>query len=330
MGLDANATRCLLYAKTLGVSFARTAMLGRLRLDASPAALRDNLTDFGYSLRNDAIHRLLDRGGGYAEPFLETLGAVEIRSFDASDWENASDITDFNAPINESFKNRFTAVLDGGTLEHVFNVPVAIKNCMDMLEVGGHFVAIAPANNFMGHGFYQFSPELFFRVFGAPNGFQVVRMILFEHRPKPEWFEVADPEAVKGWVSVVNTQPTNVLVIAKKVASARILATPPQQSSYAAVWESLQANPTSKVPAWESLKTNPSLGTIVTPTTIPGPYKEPRVLARVKRKLFRLAPAPVQRLYVRLRNPQYRHYPYDPRFFRRIEIPALSGKADTT
>jgi hypothetical protein len=31
--------------------------------------------------------------------------------------------------------------------------------------------AVTPANNQMGHGFYQFSPELFFRVFSQENGY---------------------------------------------------------------------------------------------------------------------------------------------------------------
>ena len=323
MGLDANATTCLLYARTLGVSFARTAMLGRQRLVAPAGALRENLAAFGYSLGTDAIDGLLKRGGGYAEPFLEQLGATEICSLDASDWEHASDISDLNSPIGERFQNRFTAVLDGGTLEHVFNFPVAIANCMDMIQVGGHFLAITPTNNFMGHGFYQFSPELFFRVFSASNGFQVVRMIVFENRPRPEWFEVADPAAVNERVGVVNSRPTNLFVIAKKVAAVRALTTPPHQSGYVAAWESVRTNPASRVPAWDSLQRTRDPAA-AGPNASHGTHTEPTFSSRLKRKLFRLAPARVQRMYVRFRNPQYRDYPYDPRFFRRIEIPPVA------
>ena len=68
-------------------------------------------------------------------------------------------------------KNKYTLVIDGGCLEHIFNFPVAIKNCMEMLQEGGHFIGITPANNLMGHGFYQFSPELYFRIFSKENGF---------------------------------------------------------------------------------------------------------------------------------------------------------------
>jgi hypothetical protein len=47
---------------------------------------------------------------------------------------------------------------------------------MDLLKVGGTFVASTPANYFMGHGFYQFSPELFFRLFCPENGFRLAEL----------------------------------------------------------------------------------------------------------------------------------------------------------
>jgi len=322
MALDANATRCLLYAKTLGVSSARTAMLGRQRLVSSADTLQRTFTAFGYSLNKNEITEILSRGLGYAEPFLERLGATKIKSFDASDWENASDVSDFNLPIGEAFKNRFTAVIDGGTLEHIFNFPVAIANCMEMLEVGGHFVAITPANNFMGHGFYQFSPELFFGLFTAANGFNIVQIILFEHRPQPEWFEVRDPEAVRERVTVVNTRPTLLLVVARKVASVRVLGTPPQQTGYLAVWKAASTDAAPRVPSWALLKASEPRVTPSSPASVIGDERRaPSIVRRLRQRLFRLAPAPLQRAYVRLRNPQYRHYPYDPRFFRRIDIP---------
>ena len=82
-----------------------------------------------------------------------------------------------NIPISDSSKDKYTVVIDGGSLEHVFNFPIAIKNCMEMLQVGGYFISLAPANNMLGHGFYQFSPELFYRIFSKENGFSVVQYV---------------------------------------------------------------------------------------------------------------------------------------------------------
>jgi 2-polyprenyl-3-methyl-5-hydroxy-6-metoxy-1,4-benzoquinol methylase len=64
-----------------------------------------------------------------------------------------------NLPISETLRQRYSVVYDGGKLEHVFNQPQALKNCMEMVRVGGYFLQTNTANKFMGHGFWQFSPE---------------------------------------------------------------------------------------------------------------------------------------------------------------------------
>ena len=302
MGLNVHGTKSLMYAKTQGASFTRTAMIGRHELHLSAAALRTNLLDFGYFAAANEHHELISKAGGFAEPLLMALGAIEICSFDASEFEGASYVHDFNSPIDETFKNRFTAVIDGGTLEHVFNFPVAIRNCMELVEVGGHFIGITPANNWLGHGFYQFSPELFFRIFSKPNGFRIVRMIMFENQPGAEWFEVADPEAIRERVSLVNTQPTNLLVLAEKVESVQIFATQPQQSDYVALWKS-------------NGKTDPEPRSAANP--INGSPTGRRLFSRVAHKLYDLAPASVKNLYRRVRNQPFSN----PRFFRRMQIP---------
>jgi hypothetical protein len=79
--------------------------------------------------------------------------------------------------------------LDGGTTEHVFNFPTALTNAMQMVETGGHLVIITGGNNFCGHGFYQFSPELFYRALSAENGFEMKRLIAAE--VGGNWYEVA-------------------------------------------------------------------------------------------------------------------------------------------
>ena len=84
-------------------------------------------------------------------------------------YESAKHLHDMNEGIPGDFKEKYTAVLDAGSLEHIFNFPVAIKNRMDMVNVSGHYLAITPANNFCGHGFYQFSPELYFSVLTREN-----------------------------------------------------------------------------------------------------------------------------------------------------------------
>ena len=97
-----------------------------------------------------------------------------------------------NKEVPPSLKGQYSMVLDGGTLEHVFNFPVAIKNCMEMLRVGGHYIGITPTNNFMGHGFYQFSPELYCSIFTRENGFELVSVVAFEDTARAAWYSCAD------------------------------------------------------------------------------------------------------------------------------------------
>jgi len=236
MGLDLNGTKFLLYARQMGVSFERTAMIGRQSMMVEAGRLTRMMRRFGFDSAPGAIEKLLS--SGYAEEFLKALGAREIVSFDASGYEGASVVHDFNQPVPEQFKDKFSVVLDGGTLEHIFNFPVAIRNCMEMVEVGGHFLGITPANNHLGHGFYQFSPELYFRIFAEQNGFELEQIAIFEETPNCPWYEVTDPEVVKERVVLHNDQPTMLLVRARKIKDSNVWLSPPQQSDYSALWRS--------------------------------------------------------------------------------------------
>jgi SAM-dependent methyltransferase len=242
MGLDYNGTQFLMHARKVGVSFEETAMIGRQMMNLDAQTLEKSLRHFDYQKSKSEIERLLTAGGGYSEPFLQMLGARSIVSFDASAYERATQVHDFNLPIRDEFKNRFSVVLDGGTLEHVFNFPTAIKNCMEMLREGGHFLSIAPSNNYFGHGFYQFSPELFFRIFTEANGFEMKQMLLTEDFAGSNWYEVKDPDAVRSRVTLINKQPTLLMVIAKKTKTVPIFQQTPQQSDYFTMWQKSDAS----------------------------------------------------------------------------------------
>ncbi|MCX7825623.1 MAG: class I SAM-dependent methyltransferase [Verrucomicrobiae bacterium] len=232
MGLDPRGIRFLLYAKTRGVSFRTTAMIGRQRFFVGARKFQKILAEFGHRASADEIGQMLTESQGYAEPFLKWLGAEQIRSLDASDYERATDIVDLNQPIAETLKQQFSLVLDGGTLEHVFDFPTAIRNCMEMVACGGHFIGITPANNYLGHGFYQFSPELFFRIFSEQNGFRVMTMAIVEIGPWASWYEVRDPQSAGQRAELVNARPTYLFVLAERTQVVPIFSARPHQSDY--------------------------------------------------------------------------------------------------
>ncbi len=236
MGLDRNGLKFILYARRKGVSFRRTALIGRQRLLLGAKDLFQIMTEAGETISLSEAASLFKSGEGYAEPLFRYLGGEEVISLDKSSYEGASRLHDFNLPIGEDYKERFDAVFDGGTLEHVFNYPQALKNCMEMIKTGGCFLAITPVNNHPGHGFYQFSPALFFRVFSPENGFQLEKLFLCEHRPRARWYEVSDPQVVRERVIFTNTLPAFLLVLARKISSVPVFARYPELSDYVRDW----------------------------------------------------------------------------------------------
>ena len=251
MGLDSASIKFLCAAKSFGVDFSNLLMIGRQSLFAEESALHSVFSVLGV----DADAKAFLRANEYGEEFFSLLGAREINSLDYSTYEDATIVHDMNAPIPDELGQRFSVVYDGGTLEHVFNVPQALKNCLEMVQVGGYFVQANVANNFMGHGFWQFSPELIFRVCSPENGFEVHGVFLHEVKTRGGWYSVSDPREVGQRVFLCNSAPTYILTIAKKTSAEKIFANPPLQSDYSAIWNQtsddrsdVQANDATHVP----------------------------------------------------------------------------------
>jgi SAM-dependent methyltransferase len=234
MGIDTAGAQLLFAARALGADFTDSLMLGRQFFYPDPPALAQMFRWQG--IERDAV-QFLHEAGGWSEAFFRLLGATTVQSLDASSFEGASLIHDLNLPIDDSLRERFSLVFDGGTLEHVFQFPQALRNCMEMLREGGWLILYSPANNFMGHGFYQFSPELIYRALSRANGFETVAVLLQEAVRGGRWYTVADPDRVGKRVQMTNRLPTNICAIARRVARASIFQVPPAQSDYAAGWK---------------------------------------------------------------------------------------------
>jgi SAM-dependent methyltransferase len=237
MGVSLNDAKLLVQIARKGISFRNTLTLARQQLFFRPADLVESLRAGRVS--SDKIERFLAdaRDEGSAEPLFVALGAEKITSMDFSDYQGATIRHDLNSPVDTSHHGVYDFVFDGGTIEHVFNFPVAIRNAMEMVKVGGSFVSVTPANNQMGHGFYQFSPELFYNVLSSENGYRVDSMIALELSPANRWFSVANPAAIGSRVTLTNLWGVNLFVHAVREAKREIFAKTPQQSDYEALWE---------------------------------------------------------------------------------------------
>ena len=226
MGLNSSSAKVLCGVRFIADDLQSVAMIGRQHLVADPRVL-----DRIYSLHGTRA----PPPSKFAEPFFEALGASVVHSIDASDFEGATHVHDMNVPICDALKGAYSLVFDGGTLEHIFDVPKALANAMQMVRVGGYFVQEVPANNQMGHGFWQFCPEYAYRTFTPHYGFEIVAVLVQEGTRS--FYLAHDPQQL-GWrVQLQNRLPTSLTVIARKTAERPIFTPPPQQSDYSALWE---------------------------------------------------------------------------------------------
>lgn len=237
MGIDVESARFLLQSRKAGVLFRQCLTLGRQHYFLGRRETKRLLQGFGIEDRVvDGVCCALDESP-YSEPFWEALGTEHLETLDASDFEGATLVHDLNEPVPKELHEHYDAVCDFGTIEHVFNFPTALANCMRMVCPGGRLIIHTTANNFCGHGFYQFSPELFFRALGPANGFLIERVVAVEYGPMRRWFDVSDPETVQGRVSLINSFPVLLFVQARRTEVVEPFTTWPQQSDYVAMWE---------------------------------------------------------------------------------------------
>lgn len=247
-----------------GVRFGEVLTLGRQHMIIGPERLEAILQKHNAwppPEGEESFRRNLQSSSWRFETFARAIGAVRVSSCDASAYEGATHVHDLNQPVPETWHEKFDVVLDGGTLEHVFNFPVAIANCMQMVKTGGHLLLFTPTNNYCGHGFYQFSPELLYRTLSPENGFEVLRMVAVEDSIGSAslfgvkypfaitgpWHAARDPARIGKRVELINHKPTMLMVLAKKTSQRPLFSQTPQQSDYVPQWAgSSNAKPTAR------------------------------------------------------------------------------------
>lgn len=231
MGLNSKSDVAFLAAAgRLGVSYDATLQVGRQTL-ATDVSIRRALREAGTEHSGPAIER-----DGFAEGLFRLLGATTVESIDASDWEGATIVHDLNEPLPAALRRRYSAVFDGGTLEHVFEVTTALRSCLDAVRLGGHFLAITAANNLCGHGFYQLSPEIYFS-FLTSAGFEVQIALIRAMHPAARWYIVPDPRRIGRRVDVHGMLFAQLLYVsARRTRIVDLDAIVPQQSDYETAW----------------------------------------------------------------------------------------------
>lgn len=236
MGITFTNAAFLVQTRLAGVSFDRMLTLGHQQQYLTESHLQKLAKLRGLTSIPPAITQQY-----YAQEFFkEYLDSENVQSIDYSDYEGCDIVHDMNEPIDENLHVPYDVVMDGGSLEHIFNFPVALSNCMRLVKEGGSLIIFTANNNLSGHGFYQFSPELFFRTLHPSNGFRVRQVVLEAHQypsvqlsSRTKCYSVVDPAEVRQRVCLVNNKPTTIMIHAVKERSVAPFGTFPIQSDYA-------------------------------------------------------------------------------------------------
>ncbi len=229
MGLTLQSAKFLMGELKRGVKFKKTLTLGHQGVYMSQFEYEKILSSLDME-KSEII---------YADDFFKALGASQLDVMDTSNYEGATIIKDLNNTFSDPIIERYDCVIDGGTLEHVFNFPQAIKTCMDLVNVNGHLILLTPWNNYAGHGFYQFSPELFYRTLSLENGYRIEKMLI---NKKGVWYSIHDPNLVNSRVEIQNGGQTLLYISARRIEIKSIFSKWPQQSDYSKAWAATLSN----------------------------------------------------------------------------------------
>ena len=173
----------------------------------------------------------------YADKLLKQhFNLSSLNALDYSSFEDADIIHDLNVPLENS-KKQFDTVVDFGTTEHVFNVTECLKNISNLCKVKGCIVHCLPANNNCGHGFWQFSPELFFSIYNDKNGFNETEIFLINLFDKKNWYKINKQNSGER-LELNSAEPLYLLVKTKKIG--KNLYQNINQSDYEKQWSNVK------------------------------------------------------------------------------------------
>jgi SAM-dependent methyltransferase len=245
MGLDYHAMNFLRYAGRER-AFGETITIARQEIHVNEVVLGRILP-----LRAGYRHQ------AFCEDLLtEYFAASRVDSLDLSDFEDATHTHDMNQPLPESLWGKYDTVIDSGCIEHVYNAPQALKNCSLLCREGGTIVHVLPANNFCGHGFWQFSPELFFSLYSPANGYRDTEVFVSDYVDKQRWFRVKPPSEGRR-VNVLSSSELSVMVRTVRDSGPFSHASV-QQSDYVVEWQDADSRVTNAMAVPQGLR-----GTII-------------------------------------------------------------------
>jgi SAM-dependent methyltransferase len=191
MGISRGAVGLL--AMTLGgdLQRGRVVTFGVQKVEATRSDIRHALKAHGFPVPAEAAG-CADGDIVSHDTLFALLGYGRIDSIDYYPDEGPSLVLDLNLPLPSHVGPDFDLVYDGGTMEHCFNTVQLLRNAAHLTAPGGMVIHHVPMNNWVDHGFYQFSPTLFFDFYQA-SGFVDLEMKIHFMDGDKESYVAYDP-----------------------------------------------------------------------------------------------------------------------------------------
>ena len=173
MGLLASEiVQFLQIAEKRGIEGKTLAMMGKQYISLEMDPFLSIIRELGYPYDRALAERISSQKEIDSCDFFKMLGFQEVHAVDYSEYEGADIIFDLNDPLPDSLKGSFDYVINGGTLEHVFDIAKAMENMSGMVKEGGLIMHLSPSDGWINHGFYSISPT-FFQDYYSTNSFFV-------------------------------------------------------------------------------------------------------------------------------------------------------------
>ena len=153
---------CLVTAEFIDATFGRNL--------ASKLSYREDSADIiEWHALGDELDRIIE-----TRSLLELLD-IKMTVLDINEVRGGEILCDLNEPLTKDLYSRFDIVLDGGTMEHCFNVGQVIKYFVAMAKVG-RFILHQNPLMVMSHGFFNFNPTFYYD-FYTDNGHELISPI---------------------------------------------------------------------------------------------------------------------------------------------------------
>jgi hypothetical protein len=232
VGITLNSLELIINARTkIGSLVESIGVLGWQTFWHFNLANQGSLNQLTSSIRG--LESLNFANGSDAIPLFKRFGANTVDVYDANHYEGANIIHNFNYKLPQELGAiKHDIFFDGGSLEHIFNVPVAIENCMRLVRPGGMYMGIVPCDGWAGHGFYQFSPEFFYRVFSREHGYQDTQVVVYHEIGEPDAVLFPDPRIVGRRIEFRRNRPVSLFVTSIKSSEQVLFTDYPNQSDY--------------------------------------------------------------------------------------------------